>query len=255
MATVKVKVDDTIQEFDSVLSQAQVAKFNKLSERLVFKGTTAYIRLEELHGVLFTKSRADACQMVLNHADLVKNYLVYDFPIPDEPATKGKKSKKKMSDPVEFGAIQPMGVYLLLEHLAEVNPKKAINYMAGLALLALILSNNPQIILKSIPAAKVMDEKIKAAVQAVKKQHSVCQLTGKPFLNGESKHAHHIECEALNPGLAAEPSNLVVIHEWVHTEYHDWASKNKLPVCRPTLGLYAIKKCFKTPFVESLKAC
>jgi hypothetical protein len=250
MATVKVKAGKAVLEFESVLTQAQVAKFNRLSDRLVFKGTTAYIRLEELHGVLFTRGRADARQMVLNHADLVKNYLAYDFPDLDEHEAKGKKA-----DPVEFGAIRPMGVYLLLEHLAEVNPKKALSYMAGLGLLALILAGNPQVMIRSLIAAKGVEEKVKTAVETAKQQQPVCQLTGIPFLKGDPKHAHHIECEALNPGLAAEQSNLVVIHEWVHTEYHDWASKNKLPVCRPTLGLYAIKKGFKTPFVESLKTC
>ena len=242
MPQIKLGQDETLV-FDSVLTQAQVAKFNGLAKGIIVVGTSPYLRLDELHGVLFTQSKQAAKDLVMNHNDLVRPYLVTDKVLFDN-------IKPKLQS-----AIKPMGVYLLLEYLAEINPRKALHYRAGLGLLALILANHPQLMVASLTAGHQMDQQSQAVMDAMKQQHKICQLTGVPFAGGQAKHVHHIECASLNPGLAAEPSNLVVIHEWVHDEYHQWTAHNKLPVCRATIGLYAIKKGFSTPFVQALKAC
>jgi hypothetical protein len=240
MAKIKLGKNETLV-FDTVLTPPQIAKFKTLADKLIIIGASAYLRLDELHGALFTNSKQAAKDLVMNHMDIVKPYLVTD---------------KVLLAPFKIqSAIKPIGLYLLMEYLAEVNPKKAIHYKAGLSLLALILSNHPQILIASMGAIQELDQKIQAVMKKLKQDHQLCQLTGVAFKADESKHVHHIECAALNPGLVAEPSNLVVVHEWVHTEYHHWAVQNKLPVCRSTLGLYAVKKGFSTPFVNSLKAC
>jgi hypothetical protein len=223
---------DATLVFDSILTQSQVAKFGKLANNLMHVGTSAYLPLNELHGVLFTQSRAAATKLVLNHSQIIQHYLM-----PGEPP-----------------AIKPVGVYLLLEYLAEVNPKKAILYKAGLSLVALILATHPQTLVAALTASNALDAKIRAVFQSLKNQHQLCQLSGLAFQADESKHVHHIECASLNPALVAEVSNLVVIHEWIHQEYHQWVIQEKLPVCRSTLGLYAVRKRYSTPFVESLKA-
>jgi hypothetical protein len=239
MAAIQLGQDSTLV-FETVLSQTQVSKFNRLVQRLIVIGATPYLRLDELHGVLLTRSRQDATDLVLHHRDLIKNYLVTD---------------KVLLRPAGVqSAIRPMGVYLLLEHLAEVNPKKAIQYRASLSLLSLILSNNSQLLLAAMNASAELDSKIKAVMKKLKQAHPVCQLTGEVFNTTNEKHVHHIESAALNPKLVAEESNLVVIHGWAHDLYHDWAAKRNLPICRQSLGLFAVEKGYSTPFVESLKA-
>jgi hypothetical protein len=239
MAKIQLGPDSTMV-FDTVLSQAQVSKFTKLANKLIIAGSTPYLRLDELHGVLLARSRQSAKDLVNNHRDLLKPFLATD---------------KVLLQPFKVNsAIRPMGIYLLLEHLAEVNPKKAIQYRASVALLALILSNHPQLILTSIVAGNELEAKVKALMLKLKQQHSVCQLTGVAFGTNNEKHVHHIEAVALKPQLVAEPSNLVVIHGWVHDEYHHWAETKGLPACRATLGLFAVKKGFSTDFVNALKA-
>lgn len=231
MPQIQLGKDKTLV-FDSILTQAQVAKFGKLANNLLHVGTSAYLPLSELHGVLFTQSRAAATKLVMNHSHIIQHYLM-----PGEPP-----------------AIKPVGVYLLLEYLAEVNPKKAILYKAGLCLVALILATHPETLVTALIASKELDARIHAVFQSLKSQHQICQLSGLAFQADESKHVHHIECSSLNPGLVAERTNLVVIHEWIHREYHQWAIQEELPVCRSTLGLYAVKKRYSTPFVNSLRA-
>jgi hypothetical protein len=237
----KIKLGkDAAMVFDTVLTQAQVSKFNRLAQHLMIVGATPYLRLDELHGALLTKSKQSAIDLVMANHETVKPYLTTD--------------KVGFAPYGLTSAIRPMGVYVLLEHLAHINPKKALQYRASIALLALLLSNHPQLMIVSLTQGRDLDQAVGAIIQKLKRQHSICQLTGTAFAAGTEKHVHHIEAAALNPQLAAEPTNLVVIQGWVHDAYHHWAEKRGLHVCRATLGLFAVERHFSTPFVNSLKA-
>jgi hypothetical protein len=81
--------------------------------------------------------------------------------------------------------------------------------------------------------------KLQSLVKVLKKQHDRCQLSNRLFLPDEEKHVHHIEAQAVHPSLAAEPSNLLVIHKCIHERYHHWLSETGYPANRKSLAKYA----------------
>lgn len=237
----KIKLNDqgeiTVQ---TTLTQNQVAKFNGLATKLMIVDKTAYLRLDELHGVLMTNSKKQAQEILMNHAHIVQHYLVYD-PI-------------KFAEFGVTSAVKPAGIYLLLLHLAEVNAKRAPEYRASITVLSAIIAQHPGVMLADKHKAVEQEQAVSAAMQSLKKKHKVCQLTGLAFSEGVEKHAHHIEGQSENPQAAADTKNMAVLAGWVHTDYHDWVLKQKLPVCKQSLGLYAIKRNHNGPLVQSWKA-
>ncbi len=215
------------------LTNTQLAKFSKLTEKMIVIDGTAYLPLEELHGVLFTSSRKNAVALVNNHNDIIKNFLI--------------------RDKVRFGAffvstaIRPMGVYQLLEALAKDKPSKANLYRESIFLLSYIVSKHPQLSVESKLASQELNTKLKAVIKALKKQHDRCQLSDRPFQPDEEKHVHHIEAQALYPSLVAEPNNLLIINGYIHDSYHHWLSKTGYPASRKSLVKYAESNGYKVP--------
>jgi hypothetical protein len=221
-------------EFETCLTPLQLAKFRGLIDGLIVADNTAYLRLGELHGVLLTKSKQQARDMVMANRDLLMPYLVTD-PIKFKP----------------FGvssAIKPAGIYLLLDRMASRKAIRAPEYRASLAILCFIMAKHPGVALGDWKNAKAQFQATSKAMRTVKDKHSVCQLTGHPFYSGDEKHVHHIEGKSENPSMADDTSNLVVIHGWVHDDYHSWASRKGMPVCRASFWFYADKRGYSKPF-------
>ena len=215
------------------LTNAQLAKFNGLTDKMIVIDGAAYFPLEELHGVLFTNSRKNALALVNNHDDLIKNFLVRD--------------KVKFADFFVCTAIRPMGIYQLLEALAHDKPSKANLYRESIFLLSYLVSKHPQLSVHSMVASQELNAHLQKVIKALKKQHDRCQLSDRPFLPDEEKHVHHIEAQALYPSLIAKASNLLVINGYIHDNYHHWLSKTGYPTSRKSLIKYAEINGYKAP--------
>jgi Fe2+ or Zn2+ uptake regulation protein len=222
--------------FDTSLTTPQIAKFKGLIERLIIVDNSAYLRLDELHGVLMTSSKQQARDIVMAHQDILKPYLIYD--------------KVKFAEFGVSSAIKPVGIYILLDHLATVRAVRAPEYRASLVLLSYIMAKHPGVVLGDWNNAKAQFQSVSKAMRSLKKQHSVCQLTGHPFYSGDEKHVHHIEGKSENPSKADDAGNLIVIHGWVHDDYHSWNSKKGMPICRTSLWFYADKRGYSKDFLK-----
>jgi hypothetical protein len=209
----------------TTLTKGQVSKFNKLIQRIIVEDGAAYIPIDELHGVLLTNSRKTAKTIVNKHIDIIKAYLVRD---------KVRFQKYQVS-----AAIRPVGLYSLLETLAETNPKKANDYRASLALLSYIIANHPQLALSSQIEAKYKEAEQNSIVGKLKRTHKICQLSEEDFTHEDEKHVHHIEGKSEDPSLATDENNLIVIKGYIHEEYHNWLSENRWSINRYTLRNYA----------------
>jgi Fe2+ or Zn2+ uptake regulation protein len=226
--------------FDSTLSNAQISKFKGLMQRLIIDNNTAYLRLDELHGVLLTNTRQQAIDILTAHNDLLKPYLVSD--------------KVRFAKHGVMTVVKPVGVYVLLDHLATVRAARAVEYRASLVLLSYVMAKHPGVMLGDWNNAKEQFQKISKAMRQLKKQHSACQVTGHPFHSGDEKHVHHIEGKSENPSKADDTGNLVVIHGWVHDDYHSWAIDNGLPISKASFWFYASKRGYSSEFVRSLNS-
>jgi hypothetical protein len=207
------------------LSKPQLSKFSRLAEKIIIDNGSAYLPLEELHGVLFTNSRKNAVAIVNNHNKIIKNYLVRD--------------KVKFKGFAFSAAVRPMGVYLLLEALATLNPSKADLYRESIFLLAYAVGKHPQLAVNSHAQFLELNSKFQEVARELKKRHDRCQLSLWAFRPDEEKHLHHIEAQALHPSLAADPSNLLIISKAVHDRYHHWLSEIGAVANRKTLTKYA----------------
>jgi hypothetical protein len=227
-------------ELQTTLTKHQVAKFNTLNDQVMVVGNNAYLRLDQLHGVLLTSSRQRASDIVMQHNDIVKPYLLTD---PERFAEFGVQS-----------GVKPIGIHLLLDHLADTIARRASDYRASQVLLSYIIAKHPGVMLADQIKAKEQAAELNAIVRKVKAAHRVCQITGQPFTGDDEKHAHHILGKSECPTIAAEANNLVVLKGLVHQDYHEWVDQNKLEISRATLGYYAsVRKGYSTPFVDSLK--
>lgn len=215
---------------ETTLTNGQISKFNSLASNIIVEGGAAYIPIDKLHGVLLTNSRQRAIAIVNNHKDIVKAYLV--------------------RDPIRFekygvsATIKPMGLYALLETLAEDNPKRASDYRASLALLSYIIAKNPQLSLSSSIKAKHQEALKNSVIGKLKRQNSICLLCEEPFTDEDEKHAHHIEGESEDPSLATDQDNLILVKGWIHVDYHNWLNQTGLPINRESLRNYAMMKNF-----------
>jgi hypothetical protein len=210
---------------ETTLTQGQVAKFNALARKLIVEDGSAYIPIDELHGVLLTSSRERARTIVNNHKDVVKAYLVRDSV---------RFQKYNIS-----AAIKPAGLYALLETLAEDNPKKATDYRASLALLSYVVAKNPQLAFSASVKAKHNEVEKNSIVSRLKRAYKVCQLSEEPFIEGDEKHVHHIEGKCEEPALVTTLDNLIVIKGDIHRDYHRWLGEKRLRITRYTLEVYA----------------
>lgn len=240
MQTIKVEGKGKIT-LQTTLTKKQIAKFNGLSTKLMIVDNTAYLRLDELHGVLMTSSRNQAVEILNKHSQIIQHYLVRD---PIKFAPFGVQS-----------GIKPAGIYLLLDHLATVNAKRAPEYRASLCVLLCIISQHPGVLLADRARAHEQESAVNSVIQKVKQKATHCEVSGYPFAGakGVEKHAHHLEGQSETPELAAEAANLVVIQGWIHDDYHSWALKQNLPIDPVTLGFYALRKGYNGPFVHRIK--
>jgi hypothetical protein len=222
---------------DTDLSQKQIAKFKGLIDGLIVVDNTAYLRLDELHGVLLTSSKQQAQEIVNVHRDLMKPYFVTD--------------KVKFAPFGVIAAIKPAGMYVLLDRLATINAKRAPEYRSSLVVLSYIMAKHPGVRLGDWKNAKAQFDSVTKAMRNLKKLHIACQLTGHPFHSGDEKHVHHIEGRSENPSLAADANNLVVLHNWVHNDYHSWVIERGMPVCRASLFFYADRRGYSTGFTKT----
>lgn len=206
----------------TTLTKYQVSKFNALNKHLVVKNGAAYVPLGELHGVLLTNSRKNARDIVNAHRSFVKNYLV-----------------PNLDDDIDQPYIRPIGLQILLEQLSFENPRRALDYRASAALLAYIVAAHPQLAFEGQIKAKTVQLEKDRLFAKLKKNHERCQLSGKRFGKGEEKHIHHIVAESINPGLAADEKNLVVISGKVHDGYHAWVCEKGSEISRASLKNYA----------------
>lgn len=207
----------------TTLSKHQIAKFNAMHENLLIKDGAAYVSLNELHGVLLTRSRDDAREIVNQYRNIIRTFL-FDADDLDQ-----------YDQPDDAGYVLPVGLYILLEQLAQDRPKRALDYRASIALLAYLVAGHPQLVMASLIQDKNLASAEKAVMTRLKKKHSRCQISGYDFSRGEEKHIHHIEPRATAPALAADEHNLVVITGKVHDAYHEWITQSKVAVSRATL--------------------
>ncbi|MBE9160654.1 hypothetical protein IQ265_28095 [Nodosilinea sp. LEGE 06152] len=222
----------------TTLSKGQVAKFNSLLNELVLKNGAAYLSIRHLHGALLTRSKDTAKSIVQAYRDILRIYLV----TADELGVRS-----------EHDFIRPIGVQLLLDHLATDRPQRASDYRASAALLTYIVAAHPQLAVDSSIEAKKLASFKDGLIKRLKSRHKVCQLTGKPFGKDHEKHVHHIVAEAINPALAADEDNLIVITGVVHDEYHAWI--NTIPgaeISRATLRNFARLKGYSLDWDKSM---
>lgn len=211
----------------TTLSKRQVSKFNSLIKNIVIKNGSAYIILSHLHGVLLTRSKQRAEEIVKAYKNLLKVYLV---------------SSDEINPDAKQDFIRPIGLIVLLDQLVTDNPRRANDYRASSALLSYIIAAHPQLALESaIQENKVASYK-SAVLKKLKSRHQVCQLSGLSFSQDNSKHVHHIIAESVRPDLACDESNLIVLAESVHLEYHNWLKTFNGEVCRQTLKNFARRK-------------
>ena len=211
---------------ETTLTKGQVAKFNGLVRKLIVEDGAAYVPIDELHGVLLTRSKANGKRLVTEHADVVKAHLVRD--------------KTRFRD--KYGvdaAIEPIGLLNLLDTLAKTNPKRATDYRASQALLAYVVAQHPRLALSSAIKAKNQTSKENAIVRKLKNKHNNCQLCQQPFAGDDEKHVHHIEGRSDAPSKSSDLKNLIIIKGRIHDDYHDWVTQNKWPISRSTLRTYA----------------
>ncbi|MGD1852779.1 MAG: hypothetical protein ACFB2W_00875 [Leptolyngbyaceae cyanobacterium] len=203
------------------LSKHQIAKFNAMTDSLVIRNGVAYVSTNELHGVLLTRGRDDAREIVRQYRNILRNFL---FDADDLDI-----------DTQDEGYVLPTGLYVLLSQLASDRPRRALDYRASIALLAYIVAGHPQLALASLIQDRGLASKEQAVVSRLKSRHSHCQLSGHNF-TGTEKHVHHIEPRATAPALVADENNLVVMTGKVHDDYHAWVSSSKeLTVSRASL--------------------
>lgn len=237
MQKIELGADGKI-ELETTLTKGQVSKFNSLVKKLIVENGSAYIPIDELHGVLLTNSRERAKTIVTNHADDVRAFLV-----------KSSDFKEKYG---VSGAIKPRGLYNLLEVLAEANPKRATDYRASLALLAFIIAKHPSLALSSDIKAKHNESTKNSVIRRLKKSCSHCQLCEQIFTDDDEKHVHHITGGSEDPSLVNNEDNLIIIKGWIHRDYHDWLNRERLPINKGTLKYYAKNNNFSTRALEAL---
>ncbi|MBD1871868.1 HNH endonuclease [Nodosilinea sp. FACHB-131] len=212
----------------TTLSKGQVAKFNSLSKELVVKNGAAYLSIMQLHGALLTRSKETAKSIVQAYRNILRIYLV---------------TADELEVQSEHDFIRPIGVQILLDRLATDRPLRASEYRASSALLTYIVAAHPQLAVDSSIEAKKVASFKDGVIKKLKSEHQVCQLTGQAFGKEHEKHVHHIVAEAINPGLAADKNNLIVITGSVHDEYHAWV--NTIPgaeISRATMRNFARQK-------------
>lgn len=229
--------DDNEIVLKTTLSKGQVAKFNSLLNELVVKNGAVYLSIKHLHGALLTRSKDTAKSIVQAYRNILRIYLV---------------TADELEVQSEHDFIRPIGVQVLLDHLAMDRPQRATEYRASAALLAYITAAHPQLAMDSSGEAKKLANFKAALIKRLKSKHHVCQLTGQTFGQEHEKHAHHIVAEAINPGLAASEDNLIVITGEVHDEYHAWV--NNIPgaeISRATLRNFARIKGYSLDWDKS----
>ena len=206
----------------TTLSKYQVAKFNAMTDNLVIRNGVAYVSTRQLHGVLLTRSRDDAKEIVNQYRDILRNFL-FDA---DELGVYSQ----------DEGYVLPTGLYVLLGQLAVDRPRRALDYRASIALLAYIVAGHPQLALASLIRDRDLTSQEQAVMLRLKSKATHCQISGYDFAQGGEKHVHHIESRATAPALAANESNLLVITGGIHDAYHAWVNSSKgLAVSRASL--------------------
>lgn len=208
----------------TTLRKGQVVKFNSLLNELVLRNGAAYLSIKHLHGALLTRSKDGARSIVQAYRDILRIYLV---------------TADELEVQSEHDFIRPIGVQILLDHLAIDRPQRASDYRASAALLTYIVAAHPQLAVDSSREATKLAHLKTALIRKLKSKHQVCQLSGQAFGEHE-KHVHHIVAEAIDPRLAADEGNLIVITGAVHAEYHAWV--NTIPgaeISRATLRNFA----------------
>ncbi|MBD2111718.1 MULTISPECIES: hypothetical protein [Cyanophyceae] len=229
--------DNNKIELDTTLTKGQIAKFNSLLSELVFKNGAAYLSIKHLHGALLTRSKDMAKSIVQAYRDILRTYLV---------------TADELGVQSEHDFIRPIGVQILLDHLATDRPRRATDYRASAALLAYIIAAHPQLAMIASQEDKNLASFKAGVIRRLKSKHQVCQLTGQAFGPEHEKHVHHIVAEAVDPRLAADEDNLIVITGGVHDEYHAWI--NTIPgaeISRPTLRNFARQKGYSLDWDKS----
>ncbi|MEM8807815.1 MAG: hypothetical protein AAGF01_17485 [Cyanobacteria bacterium P01_G01_bin.38] len=210
----------------TTLSKGQVAKFNILVDRLKTKNGVAYIPTGELHGALLTRSKKSAQKIVQAYRDVIRIYLV---------------SAEEIGLQTSDAYILPIGLQILLHHLAQDNPKRASDYRASVALIAYIIAGHAQLAFESSIEAREVISNEQVVIARLKRQHTSCQLSGQPFNKDNQQHAHHVSPKSIEPALCAEESNIVIITGKLHLEYHSWVESLGGEVSRSTLRNFCRK--------------
>ncbi|MEA5449433.1 hypothetical protein VB780_12690 [Leptolyngbya sp. CCNP1308] len=100
--------------------------------------------------------------------------------------------------------------------------------------------------------AKKLDSIKDALIKRLKSKYQACQLTGQVFGREHEKHVHHIVAESINPALAADEDNLIVICGAVHDEYHAWvANISGAEISRATLRNFSRQKGYSLDWDKS----
>jgi hypothetical protein len=211
----------------TTLTKGQVAKFNALVKAIAIKNGSAYLPIDQLHGVLLTRSKNRAREIVQKHRDPLRIYLV---------------SAEDLETKSGQDYIRPIGIQILLDHLAIKRPQRAPEYRASAALLSFILAAYPPLVVEDRRRAQDLVSLKQAVINRLKRKHRHCQLSGQAFDEGHEQHVHHIVSESISPALAAAEDNLIVITGSVHDEYHAWIKEISGEVCRQTLRNFARRK-------------
>lgn len=216
MAVLKIQTD---------LTDRQISRFGKLFNSLFLKNGKAYFPTKEMHGVLQTKSRNGAFNIVQSHLSIVQIYI-------------------ENVDDEQY--IKHVGIDVLLDTLASENPKKQIHYLASRAYISAYLANDSEVFKDAALRGREQEKETIQVMHRVKKDATHCKLSGKLFKKGVECHVHHIEGVSEQPDLATDIENLIPLCKDVHDKYHKWVSDNQLAITRSTLKQFAKEFDFRT---------
>jgi len=215
----------TVLEIQTDLTNGQISRFRKLFKSMLLKNGKAYFLTEEMHGVLRTKSRTGATNIVKAHLRYVQPYILNEN---------------------DNQYIKHIGVDVLLDILAEENPKKKISYLASRAYISAYLANDPEVFRDAELRGKQQEKETIQAMQYVKRNATHCALSNTKFEKGIECNIHHVEGVSERPDLATDVKNLIPLTKEVHDQYHSWANANQLAVTRATLKQFAKEFDYRT---------
>ncbi len=211
-------------QLDTDLTNGQVRKFSSFFKSMIIVDHRSYFSTSEMHGVLLTRSKAEATNKLENQLSYITNYL------------------KNINDD---RYIKLIGVDILLDRLCEVDPRKQHQYLASKAVINTWAANNAEIFKDGQLRAIEKEHEQVRVMQWVKRNATHCLLSGKSAQEVQLD-IHHIFGAAEKPELATEVHNLIPLSKDIHKAYHSWVLMQGGAVNRASLKRFALIHRYST---------